>query len=333
MEKLRNLTSRWPMVRRALDVHERVVEIDGRFITAAVTVSIFTAVFPLILVALAVVGFIAAGDPTLTERIVDNLSLTGSAAELMETAVENASSSRQAASIVGLLGLTWTASMVAVALQHAVRRPWQQRSFGMKDRALGLAWLFAAGIGFAAAIALGGVLNFLPDSVPAPLVTLAAILVGLVLEVGLFWWMFWGLGTRLVPARDLLPGAIAAGIGFEVLKLVGTIYVPRLVAQSSSLYGPIGVVFAVLAWLMIFARLIVYCSAINAVRFEATAGTIQVPIHAPNLPDFEAVGATRGGVLLSADDVPPSVPAPADDEDEDGDEPEDERAQDRSPAR
>ena len=123
---------------------------------------------------------------------------------------------------------------------------------------------------------------------------------------------FWGLGTRRVPARDLLPGAVVAGLGFEVLKLVGTVYVPQLVARSSSLYGPIGIVFATLAWLAFFARLIVYSSTINAVRFEAREGTVAVPLRVPRLPDHHPVAATRGGIMLEATDDPPSVPAPAD---------------------
>ena len=40
---------------------------------------------------------------------------------------------------------------------------------------------------------------------------------------------------------------------------------PRLVSQSSALYGSLGVVFAILAWLLLFARLLVYSSAVNAV--------------------------------------------------------------------
>ena len=40
-----------------------------------------------------------------------------------------------------------------------------------------------------------------------------------------------------------------AAVGIEVLKLVGGIYVPRAVASSSALYGSIGIVFAILAWL------------------------------------------------------------------------------------
>jgi uncharacterized BrkB/YihY/UPF0761 family membrane protein len=197
-----------------------------------------------------------------------------------------------------------------VALQRGVRAPWQERPEGIRDRLVGIAWLVAAAVGFSLALALSSVLNFLPDEIPTPLVAVPAVLLGVATEIGLFWWMFWGLGTRRVPARDLLPGAIVAGLGFEVLKLVGTVYVPQLVARSSSLYGPIGIVFALLAWLAFFARLIVYSSTINAVRFEAREGTTSVPLHVPRLPGHHPVAATRGGVMLDAADDPPAVPAP-----------------------
>jgi len=310
-EKLRAFGRRWPWFGRVLDVQDRFGEINGGFAASAITVSVFVAIFPLLLVAIAVIGFLASGDDQLSGRIIEDLGLTGNAAETMQEAIQKASDSRQAASIVGLVGLAWSGSGVAVALRQGVRAPWQERSEGIKDRLLGLAWLFAAGIGFAAVLALGGVLNFLPDQVPVVLVALGAIAVGLAAEIGLFWWMFWGLGTRRVPPRDLLPGAIAAGIGFEVLKLVGTVYVPQLVARSSSLYGPIGTVFAILAWLTIFARLIVYSSTFNAVRFEAREGTVEVPVRVPRLPHREPVAATRGGTMLDAtDDADPAVPRP-----------------------
>lgn len=309
-EKLRALGKRWPWFGRALEVQDRVGEINGGFAASAITVSVFVAIFPLLLVAISVIGFLASGDDELPSRIIEDLGLTGTAAETMETAIQKASDSRQAASIVGLLGLAWSGSGVAVALQQGVRAPWQERSEGIKDRLLGLAWLLVAGVGFATVIALGGVLNFLPDQVPKVLVALAAVAVGVAAEIGLFWWMFVGLGTRRVPARELLPGAIAAGIGFEVLKLVGTVYVPQLVARSSSLYGPLGIVFAILAWLAIFARLIVYCSTLNAVRFEAREGTVEVPVRVPRLPHREPVAATRGGIMLDASGADPAVPAP-----------------------
>lgn len=307
-ERLRRLGERWSWLGRALEVHERVGEINGGFVASAITVTVFLSIFPLLLVAISVVGFVAAGDTSVPQRIVDNLGLTGTAAQVVTDAVEKASQSRRAASIVGLVGLAWSGSAVAVALQHGVRAPWQDRPEGLRDRLWGIAWLAAAGIGFAAALFLGGVLNLVPDSVPGPLVTTASVAVSLLIEVGLFWWMFWGLGSRDLAWHDVLPGAVVAGVGFEVLKLVGTVAVPQLVSRSSALYGSIGVVFALLAWLALFARLIVYCSAINAVAYEARAGTVAVPVRVPRLPGREAVAATRGGIVIETGDDPPSIP-------------------------
>lgn len=310
-EKLRALGRRWPWLGRALDVQDRFSEINGRSATSAITISVFIAIFPLLLVAIAIIGYLASGDQEIPSRVIDNLGLTGSTAETMRDAIATASDSKRTASVVGLAGLAWSGSGVAVALQQGVRTPWQQRSKGIKDRLLGITFLVLGGIGFAAAIALGGVLNFLPDEVPKAVVAVAAIAVGVAAEIGLFWWMFVSLGTRRVTPRDLLPGAIAAGIGFEILKLVGTVYVPQLVAKSSSLYGPLGIVFAILAWLAIFARLIVYCSTLNAVRFEAREGTMELTLYAPRFADVEPIGATRGGVVLTADGkFEPSIPDP-----------------------
>jgi membrane protein len=251
---------------------------------------------------------VAAGNDHLAADVIDKLGLTGAGAETMTDALAKAADSRQAASVIGLLGLAWAGSAVAVALQSAVRLPWQERSNGIKDRLLGMAWLAAAGIGFVILGFLSGVLRYLPDWAPPIVATLLSILVSLAMATALFTWMFWGLGIRRVGWRALVPGAIVAAIGFQVLALVGTVYVPQLVSRSSALYGSIGVVFAILAWLALFARLIVYASTLNAVLYEVREGTRSVPIHVPKLPGPEPVAATRGGVIIGPDDPAPAVP-------------------------
>ena len=302
MERLRRLGARWPWFGRVLDVHERVGDVNGGVVASAITVSVFVSLFPLMLVAIAVVGFVAAGDSTVSTRIIDNLGLTGEAADTMQRAIDTATNSRQAASIIGLLGLAWAGSAVATALQQGVQAPWQQRPNGIKDRLFGMVWIVSAGLGFAAVFALGGLLNFLPDEIPKGVVTAAIIVVGLVAELGLFLWMFWGLGDRRVGWRNLVPGAIVAAIGFEILKLIGTVYVPQLVSRTSALYGPLGVVFAILAWLAFFARLIIYSSAFNAVRYESAVGTHVVEVAVPALPGPRPVEATRGGTIVVPED-------------------------------
>lgn len=304
MEKLRRLGDRWPWFGRMLDLQERVSEINGGFAASAITVTIFLSIFPLLLVVIAVVGFIAAGNDDLASEVIDKLGLTGAAAETMTDALQKASDSRQAASILGLLGLAWAGSAVAVALQAGVRLPWQERSEGLKDRLLGMAWLGALALGFALLVFLSGFLRFLPDWLPAALATPISILMSVAIATVVFIWMFWGLGSHRVPWRELVPGAVMAAVGFEVLALIGTVYVPQLIARSSALYGSIGVVFAILAWLALFARLLVYASTLNAILFEERNGTLEVPIRVPNLPGPPAVAATRGGVMVPPDPPP-----------------------------
>ena len=89
-------------------------------------------------------------------------------------------------------------------------------------------------------------------------------------------------------------------IGLELLKAVGAYYVPNAVASSSQLYGSLGIVFAVLAWLLLFGRLIVYSAVLNVVRYEQRQGVIRAIIEAPPVPDVRPV-ADRSGRLAAAE--------------------------------
>jgi membrane protein len=120
----------------------------------------------------------------------------------------------------------------------------------------------------AASIFISAVINWLPGWT-APL----AILLSVAVDVALFLWTFWVLDAQRPEVRALLPGAVAAALGFEVLKLVGALLVPRLVASSSATYGSIGVVFAILTWLLLFGRLLVYATVLNAVLAKRSVPT------------------------------------------------------------
>ena len=98
-----------------------------------------------------------------------------------------------------------------------------------------------------------------------------------------------------LPLKALLPGSVFGAIGLEALKWFGGIYVPKAVASSSALYGSLGVVFALLAWLFFFGRLVVYAAVLNVVRWEEDHGTVTVEIELPRVPGEVPVTATRAG--------------------------------------
>lgn len=291
------LEDRFTLVAVVAAVQARFGELYGGYLAGAVTLAAFLSIFPLILVAVAVLGFFSADDPDITRQVLDGLAIPsrGEAADAVRSAIETAEKSRKAASVVGVAGLLWSGLGLVAALQYAYDSVWQVKGRGIKDKAVGLLWLVGGGLLFSASFALTAAVQFLP-AVLAPLQLLLAVVVSAVM----FLWTMKLLPNRDVGWRPLVPGALLGAVGFEVLKVVGGIYVPRAVSSSSALYGSIGVVFALLAWLFFFGRLVVYSSVLNVVLWERAHGTDTVELQVPSLPGRVPEEATRSGDALPA---------------------------------
>ena len=289
---LDRICRRFPRLRPALDVHRRVGAVGGGPLSSSVALAGFLSLFPLLLVGVAVLGFISAGDVDFPAEVVDQLGLEGRAAQEVFDVLDAAENSRQAASLIGLIGLAWGGLGVAGALEKAVNATWQATARGIASRLVGAMWLAGAGLLFLGSMALGPLLNELPGPAIIP-----TVIAGLALDVVLFLWMFSTLTNVHVPWRAHVPGALVGGVGLELLKVVGSVYVPRLVASSSALYGSLGVVFAILAWLVLSSRLVVYAAAFNVLRYEAAHGTVTVEIEVPHITGEVPLEANRGGAV------------------------------------
>jgi membrane protein len=293
---LERLGRRFRWLRTALAVHQRVSDVGGGPMASSITLAGFLSLFPLLLVGVAVLGFVSANRTDFAQSVVDQFGLTGDAARQVVDAIAEAEQSRRAASIVGLVGLLWAGLGVVGTLEQAFDATWQVTGRGWKAKLIDLVWLVGAFGLFLATSALGPVAAWLPGPAVVP-----AVAFGLVLDAVLLLWMFRALTNVAVAWTDHLPGAIVGAVGVEILKLVGTIYVPRAASSASALYGSIGVVFAILAWLALFARLVVYASALNVVRHEERYGTVTVEVRAPRIAGRVPVEANRGGAVLDPD--------------------------------
>jgi len=283
-------------------VQRRYGEVGGNQLAAAFTLQAFLSIFPLILVALAALGFVAAhshgiagAHTDVAGRLVDHLGLKGESAKMLTDAVAAAEETRKAASIVGFVGLLWSGLGLVGALQFAFNGVWQVHERGLKDKVLGLFWLGGAALLFVGGAAATTALRWLPG-VLAPL----GILITFGVSLGLWLWTLRVLPNTRLPWKALLPGAVLGAVGLEVLKAVGAYYVPRAVASSSQLYGSLGIVFAILAWLLLFGRLVVYSAVLNVVRYEQHEGTVRAVVEAPPVPGAGPV-ASRSGRLVTAD--------------------------------
>lgn len=308
------LARRLPWLRTPLAVHRRVSDVGGGPLSSAIALAGFLSLFPMLLVGVAVLGFLSAGDTDFATEVVDRLGLTGTAADRVLDVLDTAERSRRTASVVGFVGLLWAGLGVAGALRTALNATWQSAGRpGWKAKLVELGWLAGAGVLLVGSMAAASAAGALPGPASVPTVAL-----GLVLDVALLLWMFRVLTAVAVSWREHLPGAVAGGVGLEALQLVGGVYVPRLVARSSALYGSLGVVFAILAWLALASRLVVYASTLNVVRHEQRHGTVTVEIRVPRLAGEVPLRATRGGAVAgAAGPARAASPADADAPDED----------------
>jgi len=288
------LTSRYGWARTALAVVKRFGEVQGGPLSSNITLAAFASLFPLMLVAIAILGLVA-GQTDVAGTVIDRLSLSGDAADTVRNTLIRASSSKRSASIVGLAGLVWSGLGLVSTLETAFGAVWQTEGRGLKDRGFAVLWLIGATVLFGASLAATAAAGFLPG----PL-TWLSLLPTLFFDTALWLWTFKALTARSgLPWKAHLPGAVLGAVGLEILKIVGGVYVPRLVGQSSALYGSLGVVFALLAWLALFGRLSVYAACLNVVRWEDRHGTVHVDIEVPNVPEeIDPVSASRAGRAL-----------------------------------
>jgi membrane protein len=107
-------------------------------------------------------------------------------------------------------------------------------------------------------------------SVLAEVLTYVAVLVG---GVAFFVVVFRFL-TPPCPLswRDHLPGAVMATVGWLLLQGVGSLYVDRVVARNSALYGALGAIFGLLAFLYAAAYLLLLAAELSEVLWERRKG-------------------------------------------------------------
>lgn len=292
-ERLNRLCERWRWFGRVLRVQNRYSELNGNYLAGSVTLAGFLSLFPLLLVGFAVLGFFAAGQVDFAGDIVGRLGLTGEAADFVTELVAQTERSRQVASVLGVAGLLWSGLGLVAAVQYALNTVWQVKGKGWKDKLTDLLWLVGAGLLFLTSFGVTAAANVLPAFL-APLGLLAA----LAIDLALWLWTMKVLTNRSLPWRAYLPGAVTGAVGLGLLKAAGGIWVPRLVASASALYGSFAAIFAVLAWLLLFGRLLVYAATVNVILWEEKHGTVTVDLPVPKVPGEVPVEATRAGDAL-----------------------------------
>jgi membrane protein len=307
---LRHIVSAWVLLQRN----------NGSQYAAAITYFSFLALFPLLLLAVSVAGFILHSDPALEQDFFAQLTdkVPGAFGKTLKESVQAAIDSRAGLGLVGLAGVLLTGlgwvGKVRTAIDAVWGRTARQVNF-VKAKLANLVVLAGLGIGAVVSIGLTVVGTSLTDQIlrglgwaDLPGAHLLLKIVGIAVAVAgdmvIFWWVLVGLPQIEVPVRIAVRGALLAALGFEVLKIVGTYTIAH--TANSPTAGPFAGIIAVLIWMQLVARLVLFACAWTATltHEHRVALTDRRPVAEPAAVAVEQrdaiSSAAVGAALLTA---------------------------------
>ena len=214
----------------------------------------FLSVFPLLVVLTTILGFLLEGDSDLRTRIEDsafaNLPFIG------EQLAEDPSrlKGNTVVLVVGVLTALWAGTKAFVATQNAMNDIWEipdpERPNVAKLRGRALLGIGVVGLAQVGSAILTGLISVSGTSwLSRGLLVLAAVAVNIVVLMA----AYRVLTARRLNRRQLLPGAIVAGIAFSILQVIGTTLVQRAITRANPVYGSFATVIALLSWLSLHA--------------------------------------------------------------------------------
>jgi membrane protein len=231
---------------------------------------------------------------SLPAGVASRLGLSPDAVRDLQQLFPTRAAVRGGSTVVGTVFTLLSAYAWPTALQRGYEIAWGVPSRGWRGLWRPLVWLTAF-------VAVGTVLIALPPAhvLAEPWRTFLLLLLGAPLVFGWSWWTQHFLLRGAVSWRLLLRGAIAMTVGLLVLRVAAALFVSAAITSNYGHYGPLGVVFMLLSWLVAFSVVMLGGPLMGAALHEhrVLSGAAQTPV---------AVLGERG-----ADDEPDAPRTPA----------------------
>jgi YihY family inner membrane protein len=246
-----------------MGVLKKYADDQGGSLAAQLAYYAFVSLFPLLLVMVTILGFVLQGNEAAQDAVrnsvLSQFPVIGSQITL------GSLKGHVGAVIVGVIVSIWGGLGVTNAAHNAFDQVW---AVPMKDRPDFLGWrlrglllLGSLGILFIASSAVSGLITGLGG----PAVKVGAILISLLVNFGLFLAAFRMMTAATVATSCLWIGVGTAAVLWEILQLVGGIYINHVWRHASSTYSQFALVIALFVWLHLGAQITIYSAEINVV--------------------------------------------------------------------
>jgi membrane protein len=200
--------------------------------------------FPFLIVANALAGRSAAAG--LARHLGLNQQAAADVGHLFTSSAATSSAVTGTAWVFFILG----GIAAAAAIQELYERAFDLGSRGIKDMVRGLVWL-AVLVGGSLLAGLAG-----PGLRAAGGPVLLAV-IGLVVFTGFWWFTMWFLLAGRAAWRALFPSAVATAVFWLGMEAVFSVVFSGMVISDNQKYGSIGVVFALMSWLIAIGVVII----------------------------------------------------------------------------
>ncbi len=268
---------RWILVQAGL-ISRRYSLDDVGTHAGSLTYATLLSIPPLLVFATSILGFFLAGSLSAQKAVIDGLAglvprpLQGAATTVLQQQMSAAIAGKVSFGIIGLIGLLWSSSGFAARIRHALGQIFGTARTGLlTGRVVGSIVGLLVVVSLFGFALLSGIETWLAGARPSGLVTRTTLEIALVVGSFAFFLVFYrvltpGHGPGLFAHA---PGAVVFIAGWQVLILVGGYYFGRVIARSSALYGTLGGLFGVFAFLYATAWLFLLGAECSALLWES----------------------------------------------------------------
>jgi len=255
-------------------VFKRYGEDNGGWLGALISYYGFFALFPMLVVFVTVATWVLGSRPDLLHSVLQAIwSNVPFASSDLQQNVEQEIQRLEGnlwVAIASLLVTLWGGIGVARVLQDGLNTVWgveRYRRPGFFPKiARGAAILGLVSVGLIASGFVAG----LTVTVEFPVAGLVlAAIVTVVLTSAITLAVYHLSIAAPVSSAEVVPGAIMMGLGSYGLTLIASIYVQRVVARASGIYGPFATTIGLLAYVSLVVQLFVLATEVNVVRSKA----------------------------------------------------------------
>jgi inner membrane protein YhjD len=272
-ERMDRFQQRHPGAGFPIAVLYKFADDDGHFLAALITYYGFLALFPLLLLLSTVLGLLLRGSPDLQQQVLDSA--------LRELPVIGAQLGNPehlgggvTGLVVGILVALYGGTGLGQALQHTMNTAWgvprNRRPDPFRSRGRSLLLLCSLGllvVGSTVLSALGSGAATYGHGLGGGLHVLLT-LVSVAVNAGVFVLGFRFSTARRLTVREVLPGALAGAVVWQLLQSFGGIYVTHVVRGASAVNAVFALVLGLMAFIYLAATALVLCVEIDVVRVD-----------------------------------------------------------------